>query len=384
MIETNFDSSLSMNAVWRTTRDEAAFRRAIERTLPANLCEEAQTCIMQWEEYRATPLQRLPSLADKLGLAALYCKDEGTRFDLGSFKALGGAYAVARAVADSDKPITVACATEGNHGRSVAWGAQRAGAKCVIFLHENVSPAREAAIVKYGARIVRILGTYDDAVRECARISKENGWEIISDTTWKGYEEIPTQIMAGYSVLANEVHASLDEAPTHVFLQAGVGGMAAALMACISRAWPNQDIQFIIVEPSSAACLFASMQAGGESRSVGGPFDTITAGLACGEPSVAVVDLLYQGSKMMLALDDQAIIRAMRQFARPVGADPKIISGASGAAGMAALLTALETPVLRQELVLDDESCVLLINTENDTDPRAYQAVVETTPNRTT
>lgn len=374
-IKTPFAHELSINAIWRDRIDAQSLLSAAQQTLPVQLCNEASATITGWPEYAVTPLYSLPYFADQRGLAAVYCKDEGSRLGLGSFKALGGAYAVAQAAANNHT-LTVACATEGNHGRSVAWGAQRANAQCVIFLHERVSAAREAAIARYGARIIRVPGSYDDAVRECARVAEENGWQIIADTTWNGYEDIPRQIMAGYSVVADEIADALDSAPTHVFLQAGVGGMAAASMASLSRKWPGRSIQFVVVEPKVAACLFASVQAGGRHRAVGGPFDTITAGLACGEPSVAVIDLIYQGSKMMLALDDEVIKRAMRTLALPEGDDAAIVAGASGAAGFAGLLASLETPVIRDALGLGTDSRVLVINTENDTDPDAYRSIV--------
>lgn len=377
MTQTAFTQELFVSAIWRDQRDEAAFQTALEQCMPHELCVEAQKRITEWDYYEATPLHSLPALADQGGLAAVYCKDEGSRFGLGSFKALGGAYAVALMVDGEDKAVTVSCATEGNHGRSVAWGAQRAGVPCMIFLHEKVSAARELAIAQYGARIIRVPGSYDDAVRECARVSEENNWQIISDTTWEGYQDVPKLVMAGYSVLAQEVSEALKQPPTHVFLQAGVGGMAAALIACFSRCWQEASIRYVIVEPRDAACLQASARAGGAYRTTPGPFNTITAGLACGEPSRDVLPLIYEGSHMMLALDDHAIKYAMKQYADPIGSDPKIVSGASGAAGLAGLQTVLNTPVLREQLGLDRQSRVLLINTENDTDPQAYQAAIQ-------
>lgn len=372
-----FQQQLLIDAIWRQSRDEAAFQAAIARTVPAELCRQAQADITRWEQYQATPLQSLPAMAAAAGLAAIHCKDEGPRFGLGSFKALGGAYAVALAAAQQPGGMTVACATEGNHGRSVAWGAQRAGIDCVIFLHEGVSPAREAAIAQYGARIMRVPGSYDDAVRACAQVSTQQGWQIISDTTWEGYEDIPKWVMAGYSVLAQELQTQLPQAPTHVFLQGGVGGMAAALMCSLERTWPDAAMRYIVVEPRSAACLMASARAGGQFRSTPGPFDTISAGLACGDPSRAVLSLIYEGSQMMLAVDDTAIKHAVRVFARPAGQDPAIVSGASGAAGLAGLHSVLAVPALRQALALDASSRVLLINTENDTDPQAYRDILQ-------
>lgn len=351
-------------------------RASAEQTLPAALCAQAQTHIRAWQHYEPTAMHALPALAKHYGLHSLHCKDEGTRFGLGSFKALGGAYAVS--VFAKQDGITVACATEGNHGRSVAWGAQQAGVDCVIFLHEGVSHTREMAIRQYGAQIVRVPGNYDDAVRECARVSEEHQWQIISDTSWENYQEIPRYVMAGYSLIAQETQAQLEQAPTHVFLQGGVGGIAAAMIACLERIWPEANIRYIIVEPRRAACLQDSAKAGGTLRSSSGPFNTIMAGLACGEPSAIVLDLIYQRCELYLALDDEAIKEAMIQYARPMAQDPKIVAGASGAAGLAGLLSLLKLPSLCSRLQLKADSRVLVLNTENNTDPTSYQSIVGT------
>lgn len=368
------NSSFFLEAYHRLTSDAQLIQATAAYTLPTLLCEQAQVEISSWQHYQATALHELKHLAKHHGLSKLYCKDEGTRFGLGSFKALGGAYAVSLFADKAGQ--TVACATEGNHGRSVAWGAQRAGVNCVIFLHEGVSAAREAAISQYGARIIRVPGNYDDAVRECARVATQEQWQIISDTSWGDYQEIPKFVMAGYSVMAEELHSQLGSPPTHVFLQAGVGGLAAAMIACLGRAWPEANICYVLVEPRDAACLQASARAQGQYRTSPGPFNTILAGLACGEPSSAVLSLIYQGTQLYLALDDETIKQAMIQYARPLANDPSITAGASGAAGLAGLLILQDLPELRAKIKLDANSRVLLINTENDTDPAAYQAIL--------
>lgn len=366
-----------MDAAWQSrVPDPATILEVAEETLPVALARQAQIAIRGWQVYSPTPLHALPGLASHLGVAALHCKDEGQRFGLGSFKALGGAYAVASVARERGTDITVACATEGNHGRSVAWGAQQAGVHCVIFLHEGVSAAREAAIARYGAQIRRVPGSYDDAVRTCTEVSHEQGWHIVSDTTWEGYEDIPRQVMAGYSLIAQEVYDVLTTPPSHVFVQAGVGGMAAAMMASVQRCWPSSAMRFVVVEPSSAACLQASALAEGRMVTVPGPFQTMSAGLACGEPSAAVLDLLTAGTQMFLALDDAWLAKAMRQYARPMAQDPAVVAGASGAAGLAGLLAVMSEPELKNASALNDQSRILLVNSENDTDPMAYQQVV--------
>src|SRR5699024_2280593 len=237
------------------------FSTLSEKTLAQTLCDSAQSDISQWPQYQPTPLYQLSALARSIGIRSLACKDEGQRFGLGSFKALGGAYAVELVEQQHGPDITVTCATEGNHGRSVAWGAQKVGIRCVIFLHEGVSKSREDAIAKYGAEIIRVQGNYDDAVRECAEVAAKNDWQIVSDTTWQGYEEIPRYVMAGYSIIATEISQQLSEARSHVFIQAGVGGIATAVLRCLTHIWPEANIHFTVVEPFSADCLYASARA---------------------------------------------------------------------------------------------------------------------------
>lgn len=276
--------------------------------LPAAGFRRARAEITGWPGYAVTPLRDLPELAGRAGLAALRLKDEAGRFGLGSFKALGGAYAVAalllnelarRDVAaaastaalvegryrDATQAITVTCATDGNHGRAVAWGAQRFGARCVIFVHATVSQPRVEAIARYGAEVRRVAGTYDDAVREAAQQAEANGWFVVSDTAWPGYTEVPRDIMQGYRLMADEAADQwLGPTPTHVFIQGGVGGVAAAVsVQCRARFSPSPAV--IVVEPDRAACLLASAELG-ERTAIPGELDTIMAGLACGEPSL--------------------------------------------------------------------------------------------------
>ena len=365
-----------LDAVVRRQVDQAAFRMAVQSNLPKQLYADALKSIPQWPGYGPTPLHGLADLASCMNVASISCKDEGTRFGLGSFKALGGAYAVRSLVAQHSTPITVACATEGNHGRSVAWGAQQAGARCVIFLHERVSAGREQAIAQYGAEIRRVPGNYDDAVLACAKIAEAEGWTIVSDTTWPGYQDIPKVVMAGYGVMIHELLDQLKQFPTHVFLQAGVGGMAAAVMAAFHHWHENAMPKFIIVEPRNAACILASVQRAGELTTVQGDLKTVSAGLACGAPSPLALDIINNGAHAVVAIDDDAIIQAMKVFARPAGGDPAIVAGASGAAGLAGLQAVMQNKLLCQQLEIGPDSHVLLVNTESDTDPDDYQTLM--------
>lgn len=371
-------SHFYMDALARAQVDESALRAAVQAGMPRALFDEALDQIPQWPGYQATPLHALPGQAASAGLASVACKDEGARFGLGSFKALGGAYAVSALAARHAGGLTVACATEGNHGRSVAWGARQAGARCVIFLHERVSAGREQAIAQYGAEIRRVPGNYDDAVLACAQIARQEGWTIVSDTTWPGYEEIPRIVMAGYGVMLKEALGQMQQAPTHVFLQAGVGGMAAAIMAGFHYLHDGPMPKFIIVEPRNAACILASMRHGGELTTVTGALETVTAGLACGAPSPLALSIINNGAHAVVAIDDDAIVRAMQSLARPAAGDPAVVAGASGAAGLAGLRAVMQNQGMRDILNIGPDSHALIINTESDTDREGYLALLAT------
>lgn len=348
----------------------------------------ARAEIATWPGYTPTPLHPLPAIAAELGLADLWIKDEDHRFGLHSFKALGGAYAVlgvirtacarqgidvdaaslrAGTAAEAAARVTVCCATDGNHGRSVAWGARCFGARCVIFVHETVSPGRIAAIAAYGADIRVVPGTYDDAVRAAAATAAEQGWTIVSDTSWPGYTEIPREVMQGYRLMVDEAFDQVPAPPTHIFIQAGVGGVAAAV-SVHARTRIAPPPATVVVEPDRAACLLASARAGAPVP-VNGTLDTIMAGLACGEPSLLAWQELERGAAAFLAIPDTAAIDAMRRLAAH-----GIVAGESGAAGLAGLL-ALDPPA-RAALGLGPGSRVLLFNTEGATDPALYASLV--------
>ncbi len=358
-------------------------------TLNAAGFRRARAEITGWPGYAPTPLVGLPGVAERAGVAAVQVKDESARFGLGSFKALGGAYAVlgvlraelarrgaaanataatmAARVHDASA-VTVCCATDGNHGRSVAWGAQRFGAACTIFVHEGVSPHRAEAIAAYGATIRRVPGTYDDSVREAAAVAGREGWHVVSDTSWTGYTEIPREIMQGYRLMPDEALGQ-GAAPTHVFIQAGVGGVAASV-AVQMRAAVQPMPTVVVVEPDRAACLLLSAEAG---RAVPAPgaLDTIMAGLACGEPSLLAWQELDRSAAAFMAIPDAAAVDAMRLLAAA-----GVVSGESGAAGLAALLLAAADPAARAMLGLDAGSRVLLFSTEGATDPALYQGLL--------
>ena len=323
---------------------------------------------------------RLPFLASALGLGAVLLKDEGERFGLRSFKALGGAYAVRRLLARRPGPpanIVVTCATDGNHGRAVAWGASLFGCRAVIYLHENVSQAREEAISAYGAQIVRTQGNYDDSVRQSAADAADNGWFVVSDTAWPGYEDIPRDVMQGYSVMVREAMAQIaaKQQPTHVLVQGGVGGLAAAVLSHLWESLGAARPFFIVVEPERANCLFRSAQAGTR-IAVTGALDTVMAGLACGEPSTLAWRILERGADAFLSIEDEWALAAMRRLANPGGGDTPIVAGESGGAGLAGLLALCFQPRLVNLAGLNASSRVLVFNTEGATDPGLYEQIV--------
>jgi diaminopropionate ammonia-lyase len=351
--------------------------------------------------HRPTPLLHLPALAASLGLDALAVKDEGHRLGLGSFKALGGAYAVMRlalqrAEAVASAPVdarelmsdrvraaaagmTVTCATDGNHGRSVAAGARLMGSPCFIFMHGGVSPERVAAIAAFGARIIRVEGTYDDSVREAARQAAEHGWTVVSDTAWDGYEEIPLTVMQGYTAMAGEAFDMLDAPPTHVIVQAGVGGVAAAVAAHAQAVYAAVCPQIIVVEPERAACLFASARAGRLTSAPHGE-PTIMGMLECHEASPLAWEVLDALAAGFVTVPEAAAVDAMRRLARPMAGDPAVVAGESGCAGFAGLLACLADSDAKVALGLGPGSRILLFNTEGATDSTVYRAIVGATP----
>lgn len=331
----------------------------------------AYRAISRWDGYQPTPLIALEAMGRAAGVGAVLYKHEGRRFSLKSFKALGGAYAVQRLVEQrgSAAGLTVTCATDGNHGRAVAWGAKRLGVAAIIYVHETVSEGRAEAIAAFGAEVRRVPGNYDDAVRASAEAAAANGWTIVSDTSWPGYDLIPRDVMQGYALLALEAE-SQGATPTHIFVQGGVGGLAAGML---SYYWELQGAQrpvVVVVEPVQADCLFQSARAG-RWTTVGGDLDTIMAGLACGEPSELAWKLLSLGADAFVTIPDERAADAMRDLA-PLG----IAAGESGVAGLAGFRAIAGDARVRAALGLGPHSRVLCIGTEGATDPEIYREIV--------
>lgn len=362
---------------------------------------EAERFAAQRPGYKPTPLHTLPGLAAQYGVATIHIKDEGHRLGMGSFKALGGYYAVVQlmleeaskrlgrsvGLADLDNDdvraiaseLTFACATDGNHGKSVAAGAKRVGARSAIFVHSGVSDERVAAIAAYGAEMVRVEGTYDDSVKEAERASAENGWTVVSDTSWPGYERIPSLVMQGYTAMLKEIIDATPQAPTHVFVQAGVGGLAAAVAAHLDIVYGQNRPKLVVVEPDRAACIYESMRAG-ELTKVEHGESTIMAMLECYEPSMTAWDILSRKADGFVIVGESEAVDAMLRLAQPEAGDPAIVAGESGGAGVAGFMSVMKDPALAKALALDASSRVLFINTEGATDRGRYQKLVGKTP----
>jgi len=367
-----------------------------EHINPQGFAVAAQT-IKTWPAYTPSPLHHLSGQAGRLGLGEVFYKDESARFGLGSFKALGGAYAVYallreklqlgdgsllwtdQATRKAAKAITVCCATDGNHGRSVAWGAELFGASCVIFVHETVSQARCKAIAAFGAKVFRVKGNYDDSVREAQRQAEANCWHVVSDTSYQGYIDIPCKVMHGYGLMAQEICDQLAEAPSHVVVQAGVGALAASLCAYFWYRWGTKRPRFVLVEPMLADCYFQSISAG-HPVAVTGSLQTIMAGLACGEVSPIAWQILSRAADDACVVCEDDVREAMRSLHRGESSDPSVISGETGAAGLALLQASQAMPHLAQVLGLDAHSRVLIIGSEGNTDPEIYRAIIHQPP----
>jgi diaminopropionate ammonia-lyase len=331
----------------------------------------ARAELSTWPGFAPTPLRSLDPLARSSGIAALFYKDESQRLGLGSFKALGGAYAAGLAIREwqSKHPgsdvaaLTLTCATDGNHGRAVAFGAQRYGCNCVVHVHDHALPDKIAAIQALGAMVVRITGTYDDAVRFARNASTRPNWLLVSDTSDDVADPTPIRVMQGYGVLTLELLERLASPPTHVFVQAGVGGLAAALAGTLAEAYGDVRPTFVVVEPERAACVFASAVLG-RPAVVEGSLETEMAMLSCGEASPVAWQVLERHADAFVTIDDATAVSWTQRLRSGDDGFPAIDVGISGAAGLAGLQSALADRATREALALDERSRVLVIGTE--------------------
>ena len=386
-----------------------AMPKSDDRNLPIMSLEnvaQARAFHRSFPQCSATPLARLDALAERLGLNNLFVKDESYRFGLNAFKVLGGSFAMARYIArEMGKGIeemnysyltgeqfrkdfgqaTFFTATDGNHGRGVAWAANKLGQKAVVHMPKGTTKMRFDNIAKEGAAVTIEELNYDDCVRLAAKEAEatEHG-VIVQDTAWEGYEEIPAWIMQGYGTMAQEAVEQLRalevNRPTHVFVQAGVGSLASAVVGFFVNAFPSDPPRFVIMEAAAAACLYkGACRKDGSPAIVGGDLTTIMAGLACGEPNTIGWDILRNHADAFMACPDWVSAKGMRMLAAPLKGDPAVTSGESGAVGMGVVATLMEDDAyseLRNALGLDGSSNVLLFSTEGDTDPEKYRKIV--------
>ena len=348
--------------------------------------ERAKAEIEQWSGYSPTCLYSLTSIAEELGVAEIWVKDESTRFGLASFKALGGSYAVSRVLerelslaegAGDPRSVTVVCATDGNHGRSVAWGAQKCGCRCVIYVPAHVTERRAQEIASFGAEVVRLKGNYDEAVVQVANDADANGCQVVSDTSYEGYQEIPSWVMQGYALMVEEAFSQLPETnwPTHIFIQGGVGGLAASVCGHLWESYGSKRPVITVVEPIEADCLYRSAQSG-LPESASGSLETIMGGLSCGEISSLAWKILRPGIDAFMTVDDSRVGPWMRRLAEGRDNESPIVAGESGVTGLIGLEAVSADEMLRKHLKLDHRSQVMIFSTEGATDPETYRDIV--------
>ncbi len=336
--------------------------------------DDAYSSISNWENYFPTPLIELNKLSKELSLNKIFYKDESKRFNLKSFKALGGAYAVEK-ITRGNKNITVSTATAGNHGRSVAWGAKRLGLKCKIFISEFVSDAREKAMSDLGADVVVVKGNYEKSLIECIKQSTNNSWQIVQDVAWKDYMIVPKFTMAGYTVMMKEIANQIEnDKITHVILQAGVGGMAAAMIAGIAR-YLDYVPEIMVVEPDSAACVLESIRSQ-KIKKIEIKRESLMGGMSCGEVSLVPWEILKNSVKYCISLPDDDIGKTMKLLGNSSFSNEKIIAGENAAPGLISLIACCEDDQIKKELHLNNTSNILLIGCEGDTDQEMYQKLI--------
>ena len=372
-------SSLLKDLEWKCSnylinKNHKFNKNEILSTLNKSEIDEAYKVISGWKNYNPTPLTLLNKLSNDLNLKNIFYKDESKRFDLKSFKALGGAYAVEK-ISNGKKDIVISTATAGNHGRSVAWGSKRLGLKCKIFISENVSDARGKAMEKLGAEVIKVKGNYENSLNECIKQSNKNNWQIVQDVAWENYMQVPKYTMAGYAVMMKEIVDQIDNNKiTHVFLQAGVGGMAGGMIAGIARYLQNIPT-VIIVEPDSAACVMASIKAE-RIKKINIEKESLMGGMSCGEVSLVPWKILKNSIKYCVSLPDDNIGHAMKFLGNGNFSENKIIAGENAVPGVISLVACCKNDKAKKDLSLDENSNVLLIGCEGDTDEVMYNKLI--------
>ncbi|MDI2588339.1 diaminopropionate ammonia-lyase [Psychrobacillus sp. NEAU-3TGS] len=396
---------MEINYIINKSAERTDSEKASVEFMSGEIAEKVRNFHKSFPEYKVTPLHSLDKLSKQLGVSRIWVKDESYRFGLNAFKVLGGSFAVgkylseilnvdisalsfeklrSKEVKEKLGEITFVTATDGNHGRGIAWAANQLGQKSVVYMPKGSSEIRLNNIRKEGSDASITDLNYDDTVRLASQKAKENGWVLLQDTAWDGYEKVPTWIMQGYVTLLDEaidqVAESGDDKPTHVFLQAGVGSFAGSMLGYLVDRFGDERPTTVIIEPDAAACLYKSIDVGdGEPHSVTGALSTIMAGLACGEPSTTSWGILKDYAEIFVSCPDYVAARGMRILANPLGSDQHIISGESGAVGVGLASLLAENDMLhdmKNALNLNEDSKILIISTEGDTDPDHFRKVI--------
>ena len=348
-------------------------RQEILSILPEKYVDDAYNTISSWPSYKPTPLTSLNKLSKSINLKNIFYKDESKRFGLKSFKALGGAYAV-EVISKNKKNITISTATAGNHGKSVAWGSQRLGLKFKIFISEFVSEYRANEMKKLGADVIRVNGNYEESLKECLDQSKKYNWKIVQDVAWENYELVPKLTMAGYSVMIKEIASQTNEYITHVFLQAGVGGMAAGAIAGIAKYFKRIP-KIVIVEPETADCVLKSIE-NGFIKKIEIKKESIMGGMSCGEVSLVPWKIIKSSVNLCLSISDDNIAKTVAMLSNCNFGNKKIIGGECSAPGIISLIASCNNNSIKEKLNLDKNSNILLIGCEGDADKNLYNKLI--------
>ena len=357
-----------------TNKNNNFSKNKILDVLTKDEIDEAYKTISNWNNYSPTPLISLKKLAKELKLNQIFYKDESKRFHLKSFKALGGAYAVEK-VTKGNKDITVSTATAGNHGRSVAWGAKKLGIKCKIFISEYVSEFRAEVMRSFGADVIRVNGNYDNSLKVCIQQSRKNNWQIVQDVAWQDYKLVPKLTMAGYSVMMKEISEQINnQRISHVILQVGVGGMAAAMIAGIAR-YLDYVPTIILVEPENAACALESIKVG-KIKKILIEKESIMGGMSCDEVSLIPWEILKNSTSHCVGISDDYIATTVKSLANCEYSNEKIIGGECSTPGITSLICLNNESEVKKKIKLDENSNVLLFGCEGDADEELYQKLL--------
>ena len=348
-------------------------RKYVLKFVSKKLLNDSYKTISKWKNYKRTPLLSLEKLNKNLKLNNIFYKDESKRFHLKSFKALGGAYAVAK-IAKGRKNIIISSATAGNHGRSVAWGAQRLGLKCYIFVSQFVSDARIKEIEKFGAKVIRVKGNYENSLNECKKFSKKYGCKIVQDVSTKNYKYVPQLTMAGYSIMIKEISNQTKQYITHIFLQAGVGGMAAGVVAGVAKYFKRIP-KIIIVEPDRADCVMQSIKKN-KMIKIKISKESIMGGMSCNEMSLIPWQILKKSSNYCISISDNKVSKTVAMLKDKKFSRKSIIGGECATPGIISLIGACNNKKIKKFIKLDEKSNVLLIGCEGNADMKLYRELL--------